>query len=52
MTGALNDLLKATSRSFYLTFRVLPSAVRQQIGLAYPHARTGTFPACFPTETD
>jgi phytoene/squalene synthetase len=35
MTGALNDLLKATSRSFYLTLRVLPRAVRPQIGLAF-----------------
>ncbi len=34
MAGALNNLLRATSRSFYLTLRVLPSAVRQQIGLA------------------
>jgi farnesyl-diphosphate farnesyltransferase len=39
MTGALNDLLKATSRSFYLTLRVLPAAVRPQIGLAYLLAR-------------
>ena len=36
----LGDLLKATSRSFYLTLRVLPSAVRPQIGLAYLLART------------
>src|SRR3984885_12270652 len=36
----LNHLLKATSRSFYLTLRVLPSAVRPQIGLAYLLART------------
>src|ERR1035437_2990244 len=36
----LNDLLKATSRSFYLTLRVLPAAVRRQIGLAYLLART------------
>jgi len=28
------DLLRATSRSFYLTLRVLPGAVRPQIGLA------------------
>jgi len=28
----LVDLLKATSRSFYLTLRVLPVAVRPQIG--------------------
>jgi len=36
----LNDLLKATSRSFYLTLRVLPAAIRPQIGLAYLLART------------
>ena len=36
----LNDLLKATSRSFYLTLRVLPARVRPQIGLAYLLART------------
>jgi len=36
----LGDLLKATSRSFYLTLRVLPAAVRSQIGLAYLLART------------
>jgi len=35
----LNALLKATSRSFYLTLRVLPAAVRPQIGLAYLLAR-------------
>jgi farnesyl-diphosphate farnesyltransferase len=40
MAGNLNDLLKATSRSFYLTLRVLPAAVRPQIGLAYLLART------------
>src|ERR1039458_7936234 len=40
MPNALNDLLKATSRSFYLTLRVLPAAVRPQIGLAYLLART------------
>lgn len=40
MTAALNQLLKATSRSFYLTLRVLPAAVRPQIGLAYLLART------------
>ncbi|MFZ1074357.1 MAG: phytoene/squalene synthase family protein [Verrucomicrobiia bacterium] len=40
MPTALNDLLKATSRSFYLTLRVLPAAVRPQIGLAYLLART------------
>jgi farnesyl-diphosphate farnesyltransferase len=40
MTGALNDLLKATSRSFYLTLRVLPGAIRPQISLAYLLART------------
>jgi farnesyl-diphosphate farnesyltransferase len=32
--------LKATSRSFYLTLRVLPRAIRPQIGLAYLLART------------
>jgi farnesyl-diphosphate farnesyltransferase len=40
MTDILNDLLRATSRSFYLTLRVLPAAVRPQIGLAYLLART------------
>jgi farnesyl-diphosphate farnesyltransferase len=40
MSTALNDLLKATSRSFYLTLRVLPARVRPQIGLAYLLART------------
>jgi farnesyl-diphosphate farnesyltransferase len=36
----LGDLLQATSRSFYLTLRVLPAPVRPQIGLAYLLART------------
>lgn len=36
----LTDLLQATSRSFYLTLRVLPAAIRPQIGLAYLLART------------
>jgi farnesyl-diphosphate farnesyltransferase len=40
MPMALNDLLQATSRSFYLTLRVLPARVRPQIGLAYLLART------------
>jgi farnesyl-diphosphate farnesyltransferase len=40
MAGNLNDLLQATSRSFYLTLRVLPARVRPQIGLAYLLART------------
>ena len=44
MSSALNDslpgLLKATSRSFYLTLRVLPGAIRPQIGQAYLLART------------
>ena len=35
----LTDLLKNVSRSFYLTLRVLPGAVRGQIGLAYLLAR-------------
>lgn len=34
------DLLKDVSRSFYLTLRVLPGAIRPQIGLAYLLART------------
>jgi farnesyl-diphosphate farnesyltransferase len=37
---SLGNLLKATSRSFYLTLRVLPARVRRQIGLAYLLART------------
>ncbi len=40
MAEKFNALLKATSRSFYLTLRVLPAAVRPQIGLAYLLART------------
>ena len=32
-------LLERVSRSFYLTLRVLPAAIRQQIGLAYLLAR-------------
>src|SRR5476651_2088269 len=40
MPTALNDLLKTTSRSFYLTLRVLPARVRPQICLAYLLART------------
>src|SRR5882672_163289 len=40
MPTALNDLLKATSRSFYLTLRILPAKIRPQIGLAYLLART------------
>jgi hypothetical protein len=51
MTNALNDLLRTTSRSFYLTLGVLPAAVRPQIGLADLLARTGTFPACFLSES-
>jgi len=35
----LSSLLKQVSRSFYLTLRVLPKAVRSQIGLAYLLAR-------------
>ena len=37
---SLNELLRQTSRSFYLTLRVLPRAIRPQIGLAYLLART------------
>jgi len=40
MNASLKELLKQTSRSFYLTLRVLPWTVRSQIGLAYLLART------------
>src|SRR5579862_6479902 len=40
MPTTLNDLLRETSRSFYLTLRVLPAKIRPQIGLAYLLART------------
>ena len=36
----MDDLLQATSRSFHLTLRVLPAAIRPQISLAYLLART------------
>ena len=36
----LGSLLSDVSRSFYLTLRVLPSAIRPQVGLAYLLART------------
>jgi farnesyl-diphosphate farnesyltransferase len=35
-----SDLLRRVSRSFYLTLRVLPGAIRSPIGLAYLLART------------
>ena len=35
----LTDLLRDVSRSFYLTLRMLPGAIRKQIGLAYLLAR-------------
>ena len=38
--AATHELLKATARSFYLTLRVLPAGVSEQIGLAYLLART------------
>ena len=38
-TATLFSLLKEVSRSFYLTLRILPGAVRSQIGLAYLLAR-------------
>jgi farnesyl-diphosphate farnesyltransferase len=38
-TPLLTDLLKAVSRSFYLTMRVLPGKIRPQFGLAYLLAR-------------
>jgi len=44
MPTALNDLLQATSRSFYLTLRVLPARVRPQIGPAL-------FASCFPAKS-
>lgn len=37
--ASLDLLLKDVSRSFYLTLRVLPAAIRPQIGLAYLLAR-------------
>jgi len=44
MTGdekvLLGELLRRTSRSFYLTLRIVPESVRLQIGLAYLLART------------
>jgi len=40
MQVPMPDLLRQVSRSFYLTLRVLPSAIRPQIGLAYLLART------------
>jgi farnesyl-diphosphate farnesyltransferase len=40
MNVPLRALLKRTSRSFYLTLRVLPGSVRHQISLAYLLART------------
>ena len=40
LPGSTIDLLKRNSRSFYLTLRVLPRAIRHQIGLAYLLART------------
>ena len=36
----LPSLLRDVSRSFYLTLRILPAAVRPQIGIAYLLART------------
>ena len=39
MAESFQELLQATSRSFYLTLRVLPRAIRPQIGLAYLLAR-------------
>ena len=38
-SGLLTDLLKQVSRSFYLTMRVLPAAIRPQISIAYLLAR-------------
>jgi hypothetical protein len=33
MAGTTNDLLKATSRSFYLTLHVLPACIQGQNGV-------------------
>ena len=35
----LQDLLRDVSRSFYLTLKLLPGSIREQIGLAYLLAR-------------
>ena len=40
LPAQLKELLKQNSRTFYWTLRVLPRAVRLQIGLAYLLART------------
>src|SRR5271157_5329209 len=40
MDAALNQLLKSTSRTFYLTLRMFPAGIRAQCGLAYLLART------------
>src|SRR5712691_3080160 len=37
--GLLDDLLRQISRSFYLSLRILPGALREPIGLAYLLAR-------------
>lgn len=37
--GLLDDLLRQVSRSFYLSVRILPAALREPIGLAYLLAR-------------
>ena len=37
--GRLDDLLRQVSRSFYLSLRILPAALREPIGLAYLLAR-------------
>jgi len=39
MRAGLNTVLAAVSRSFYLTIRILPSALRDPVGLAYLLAR-------------
>jgi farnesyl-diphosphate farnesyltransferase len=39
-SGLLTDLLKQVSRTFYLTMRVLPAAIRPQVSVAYLLART------------
>lgn len=39
LTASQNELLRATSRTFYLTLRMLPRAIRPQTALAYLLAR-------------
>jgi farnesyl-diphosphate farnesyltransferase len=49
-TGELRELLREVSRSFYLTLRVLPAAIRPQMGLAYLLARASDTIADAPAD--